>query len=190
MQDRLRKGDWFVAPVPLAVARDMISRLHYSLGSSKQAVFVFGLFRCFDGKLAGVTQWIPPTREAAMSVSDGKDWRGVISLSRMVVEPWVPKNACSFLLARCVHQIRMDGRYHTLLTYADTAVGHGGGVYKASNWEYLGLTKGRDVRWLDGDGKQVSKKATVNRTYAQMEALGYIRSGKFPKHKYRLRLLK
>ena len=39
-------------------------------------------------------------------------------------------------------------------------------------------------RWIDSNGKQVSKLATKTRKKAQMTALGYRVHGKFTKHKF------
>jgi hypothetical protein len=107
----------------------------------------------------------------------------------MVLLPGVPKNACSFLLARSVAAIRKDARFVSLVTYADESQGHTGGVYAASGWQYVGRT-GPYPRWLSAEGVQVAPKATTNRTKAQMEALGHVKSGSFYKHKYVLHLKK
>ena len=107
----------------------------------------------------------------------------MLSLTRMVILPEVPPNAASFLLARSVDLIKKDGRFVSLVTYADESQGHKGGVYKASGWEYVGRT-GPYPRWLAPDGRQVAPKATKNRTKAEMIALGYEKVGSFYKHKF------
>lgn len=72
-----------------------------------------------------------------------------------------------------------------LLTYADEGQGHDGAIYRATNWEYLGKRPGYG-KWHDADGRQVAAKSTVNRTKAEMAALGFIQQRPTPKHKYRL----
>jgi len=185
-ENRLRKEDWEVRPAPLAEAQEMVRKYHYARGGSNTAVYVHGLYRKGDDALCGVAWWLPPTRVACESVDRGQ-WQRVLSLTRMVLVPGVPKNACSFLLARSVAAIRKDGRFVALVTYADESQGHTGGVYRAAGWDYVGRT-GPYPRWLDGDGKQVAPKATKNRTKAEMEALGHRKVGAFHKHKYVLRL--
>lgn len=174
-------------PVPAAEARPFIVEHHYARGTSTTAVYVFGLFpRAWD-LLAGVTWWLPPTRVAAESVA-GPEWRRVLALSRMAVHPAAPKNACTFLLARSVRAIRQEKRFTALVTYADESQGHTGGVYRAAGWAYAGRRPG-SPRWVDpATGRQVATQATRTRTRAQMEALGYQRSGPFAKHKFILRL--
>lgn len=149
-------------------------------------MYTHGLYRKADDILHGVAWWLPPTRVACESV-DREQWKKVLSLTRMVLVPGTPKNACSFLLSRSIAHIREDKRFVALVTYADESQGHTGGVYRASGWEYVGRT-GPYPRWLDNKGKQVAPKATKNRTKAEMEALGHIKVGSFYKHKYVLRL--
>lgn len=181
-EDRLRKADWYVADAELAAAQAMVREHHYARGGSNTAVYVHGLYRRSDDWLAGIVWWLPPTRVAAESVNKAH-WQRVLSLTRMVILPGVPKNAASFLLARSVQMIGRDGRFETLVTYADESQGHTGGVYKASGWGYVGRT-GPYPRWHAPDGRQVAQKATVNRVKAEMERLGYVKVGSFHKHKY------
>jgi hypothetical protein len=105
----------------------------------------------------------------------------------MVVLPGTPKNACSFLLSKSVRIIKKEGRFVSLVTYADSSENHTGNVYRASNWTYVGETK-PTPKWLDVDGKQVAQKSTKNRVKSEMEALGYVMVGKFKKHKFVLHL--
>lgn len=183
---RLRKADWYVQDCPLAEAQALIAEHHYAKGGSNTRVYCHGLYRRSDDRLVGVAWWLPPTRVACESVNKA-EWQKVLSLTRMVMEPGVPKNACSFLLARSIKLIRQDGRFVSLVTYADESQGHTGGVYAAAGWDYVGRT-GPYPRWHDKDGKQVAQKATVNRVKAVMEALGHVKVGSFYKHKYVLHL--
>ena len=185
--DKLRAPEWEVRSVPLAVARQLVEQHHYTRGGSNTAVYVHGLYHRSIGQLYGVAWWLPPTRVAAESVNKA-EWQRVLSLSRMVMVPGTPANACSFLLARSIRTIRRERRFVSLVTYADESVGHTGGVYRAANWTYVGRT-GPYPKWVDPrSGRQVAPKATENRTKAQMEQLGYQRVGSFHKHKFVLHL--
>lgn len=171
-EDRLRKADFCVDDAPLAAVRAFVAEHHYARGGSNTATFAHGLYS-LAGDLCGVAWWIPPTKHAARTVDD--DWTRVLALTRMAVAPNVPKNACSFMLARSVRVIFADGRFRTLLAYADTGRGHEGGVYRAAGWTHVGLCKPSDT-WVDAEGRQASRKAGP-RTYtkAEMEARGYRR---------------
>ena len=101
-ENRLRKAEWDVRPVCIDVARRMVTKHHYAAGASNTATYLHGLFRAgeiFDEQCAGVAWWLPPTRSAAEATYP-QNWQGVLCLSRLVILPDVPKNACTFLLSR------------------------------------------------------------------------------------------
>jgi len=111
----------------------------------------------------------------------------VLALSRLVVVPGEPTNAASILIGACIREIRRRRQWPLLVTYADQSQGHTGTIYRATNWTYAGLTK-PEPRWVDQEGRQVSRLATKSRTAAEMTALGYRMSGKFAKHKFTMDL--
>lgn len=181
-EGRLKKTDYYVEPVSIADARLLIEEHHYAKGSSRTAVFVHGLFH-WTGELVGVVQWLPPTKPAAVSVCP-EQWEKVLSLSRMVVVPNTPKNACSFLVGASVRAIRKDARFKALVTYADDRQGHDGLVYRSCNFIYFGETKPTRA-WIDPQtGRQVAILSTKSRTTQQMKDLGYKMIGSFKKHKF------
>ncbi len=69
------------------------------------------------------------------------------------------------------------------MTYADTWQGHTGGIYKASNWRYVGLT---DPEWVFvQNGRAMGRKRgdhTFN--HQQMLDMGFNAVGRFAKHKF------
>lgn len=179
----LRRSDYSVGPVALSTAREFIVKHHYSGSASNTAVAVHGLFDTFD-RLVGVAQWIPPTKGAALATYPEGDFRRVLALSRLAIAPDVPQNGASFLLGRSERLVRATRAWDCLVTYADTGEGHTGAIYRATNWQYLGLTK-PEYRWVDAEGRMVSRLSTKSRTVEQMHDLGYRRIGPFVKHKYR-----
>jgi hypothetical protein len=80
---------------------------------------------------------------------------------------------------------RADRRvWPCLVTYADEWRGHTGAIYKATNWEYVGLTKPERVYTIGG--RMVARKAgPKTRTHADMIALGAVCQGSHRKHKFR-----
>lgn len=187
MKSTFRKSDYEVRDADFTIARAMVAREHYSRGGSNTAVYCHGLFRKADDELVGVAWWLPPTRVAAESVSKER-WKRVLSLTRLVVLPSVDRNGESFLIGRSIRLIKQDGEWTDLVTYADESQGHRGTIYYATNWRYVGRT-GPYPRWVDPKtGRQVAPKATVNRTKAEMLALGYVKTGNFYKHKFVLNL--
>lgn len=172
----LRSAEWTVEPCPIGDAVAIIQREHYARGAPNTAVYTHGLYRRDDwypllGPIEGAALWLPPTRRAAESVADER-WRGVLVLSRLVVAPDVPTNGASFLLGRSMAAIDRD-RWHTLLTYADTAHGHTGAIYRATNWTPLGEVAAGDT-WIGPAGEQRGRKrGGRNRSAADMRAAGY-----------------
>lgn len=152
---------------------------HYSK-SAPNTGQTFGLFRRADLPLAplmGAALWLPPTRRAAEAVA-GDDWRGVLSLSRLVASPDAPRNAASFLLSASMRLLDRK-RWPVLLTYADTRHGHTGAIYKATGWQLDAITNAGS--YFVKDGRQVGRKrGKRNIPVAQLRAEGYeeIRSDK------------
>jgi hypothetical protein len=180
----LRKEDWEVRDVDLVTALRLVRAHHYARGASNTATYLHGLFRkdaFFIEQCLGVAWWIPPTRSAAEATFP-ENWQGVLCLSRLVIAPDVPQNACTFLLARSRALIDAE-TWPCLVTYADDWRGHTGGIYRADNWAYVGKTKPERTYQLEG--RMVARKAgPKTRTHAEMEALGAECVGSFAKHKF------
>jgi hypothetical protein len=181
--DRLRRHEWDVRPCTQSEAVDLIERVHYAGGAPNTSVARHALIRRDNpDKIRGVALWLPPTRAAAVTVSD--DPRRVLALSRFVLDDDVPRNGESFLLGRSMRRLDRS-TWSTLLTYADTRHGHTGTIYRATGWEYVGLVPGARDAWVDAAGVQRGKKrGGRNLTADEMRALGFRRLPASPKHKY------
>lgn len=181
---RLCRRDWEVRCVDIDVARRLVEQFHYAAGASNTATYLHGLFRTgelWDERCVGVAWWIPPTKHAAFATYPA-NWQGVLALSRLVVHPDVPKNACTFLLARSRKLIDRQ-KWPCLVTYADKWQGHTGAIYRADNWQFVGETK--PERTYVRNGRMVARKAGPRtRTHAEMIALGCAMIGSFPKLKF------
>lgn len=177
-----RKADYEVRPIDALWARRFIRTHHYSKGMSNTGTHFHGLFRLGSWELLGVAAWLPPTRVAAESVNR-ENWKRVLSLTRLAIHPSVPTNGASFLMAASMRIIEAEQKWKSLVTYADTFMGHTGAIYRAANWIYCGETK-KVPRWEDSSGRQVAKKSTVSRTSAEMRDLGLKMVGSFAKHKF------
>lgn len=181
------RRDWGVSDIPLAEAQRLVRLYHYAKGGSNTRTFSHGLFFRGSEECCGVAWWIPPTRAAA-NAAFPEDWRAVLSLSRLVIVPGVPSNACSFLLSASVKLVREHPRWRCLVTYADDWRGHRGTIYRAANWEYRGKTIPEAV-FCDSSGRMVARKAGPHtRTRAEMAELGCTMVGRFAKHRFRLLL--
>ena len=170
------KQDYTVKPMKHHEARPFIARHHYSGGSSCFSSVTFGMFEKNTGALMGVAHWMPPAR--GVCVHFGRS--DIYNLSRLVVHPSVPKNGASFLIGACMRQIKKSGKAGMLVTYADQAEGHTGAIYRATNWQYDGLTKPA-WRWQDENG--VMRSSLAHRV-KDMKERGWVRSGPFHKHRF------
>lgn len=179
----LKKSDYYVTNASLHDAQRLVKQYHYAKGGSNTGVYIHGLYRRCDNALVGVAWWIPPTRLAAETVNR-RDWQRVLALSRLVIVPDIPHNACSFLIARSIKLIWRDDKWLSLVTYADESEKHTGAIYRASNWKYVGFTKPYP-KWVDSNGRMVARKAgPYTRTKADMLELGLTCQGHFRKHKF------
>lgn len=184
----LKKSDYEVKTVPLAICREMVAQYHYAKTGSNTATFRHGLFlKAAPEKCLGIAWWIPPTKSAALA-NYPKNWKAVLVLSRLVIHPDVPQNGASFLIMSSVRLIRQDLRWEYLLTYADEWQNHSGAIYKATNWMALGKTK-PEATWIDQKGRMVARKAGPHtRTKAEMESLGYRMIGRHSRFRFGMRL--
>jgi hypothetical protein len=170
----------------MTVAYELVKAFHYAKSGSNTACYLHGLFRRDDWmRCMGVAWWLPPTKNAAIATFDG-DWRRVLSLSRLVLTPEVPTNGASFLIGESIKIIRREGKWDCLVTYADGWRGHDGKIYRATNWEYMGIAS-LSPTWVTKNGELVARKSgPKTRTILEMEKLGHTRIGTFPKHKFRM----
>lgn len=183
---RLRRSEWVVDTADLGQLSALVTELHYAKGGANTATFRHGLYRreLWPFECVGAAWWIPPTKNAAHATYPEGEWQRVLALSRFVLDPSVPKNGASFLLARSTRLIQRSGEWDCLVTYADEWQGHVGTIYRAAGWEYVGLTKPERVYTLNG--RMTARKAGAKtRTHAEMLALGAECAGSFPKHKFR-----
>lgn len=185
----LRRGEWSVGAITQSEAVESIEAWHYAQGAPNTSVARHGLFRSSTdaiggmfGRLSGVAMWLPPTPTAARSVA-GREWRGVLSLTRLVVAPDVPTNGASYLLGASMRLLDRE-RWPWLLTYADSSHGHTGAIYRATNWTYLGPWEAGDT-WVGPEGEQRGRKrGKRNLSVAEMTELGFVKQPAAVKHKY------
>lgn len=176
-----RRGDYEFDRCEGRVARPLVEAHHYAKGSSHRA-FAFCLKR--EGRVVGAAMFLPPLPPVTRKYAKD-DPKKVVSLHRLVVAPGEPQNAAGMLISRSLRQLRKDGRYNVVVTYADTKEGHTGTVYRATNAQYVGSSGPRKF-WVDPKtGRQVAQKATKQRTTAEMRALGYEQRLSPGKHIYK-----
>ena len=108
----------------------------------------FGLF--VDGKIIGVvTYGIPASHPLCVGIAGVENQYRVKELNRLCILPeYNGKNYASYLVGR---SLKMLENNTFVVSYADTAWGHNGFIYQATNFLYTGLTaKRNDTYQPDG----------------------------------------
>jgi hypothetical protein len=181
---KLIKNSWEVKQISLSVTREFVEQWHYAHGGARTAVACYGLYYKNDpDTLHGISWWMPPPLGAAKSV-EKINHRNVLALSRFCLVDDRPENAGSYLISKSIKLLDQK-RWGTLLTYADTALGHNGGLYRAANWNYDGMTGKNPIYWDPVNECMVSRKKGP-KTYGKQAMLdkGYEFRGKHAKHKF------
>jgi hypothetical protein len=112
-----------------------------------QIMFAFGLY--IKNEMVGVvTYGIPASPSLCMGICGQEYSAIVLELNRLCLLDNY-KNQSSFLIA---NSIKLLPRPTIVVSYADTAKGHIGYVYQASNFIFTGTTKER-TDMSNGDGK-------------------------------------
>lgn len=110
--------------------------------------YCYGLY---DGpELIGVvTYGSPPSRNLCIGVCGKEHAENVLELNRLVLAENV-KNHASILVGR---SLRLLPQPKIVVSFADTAHGHVGYVYQATNWLYTGMSAKRTDRVAVGEGR-------------------------------------
>lgn len=157
-----------------------VSQHHYAKGAARSSVRRDALWSP-NGIAVGVAMWMPPLPSAAKTAVGLPQvahleiaWRGVLALSRLVMDPEVGVlgNATGFLLAGSMRLIDRE-RWPLLLTFADSAHGHVGTVYRATGWIDTGLVPGGTIwRHRETGAQRGGRCGPVNLTVAQLRGMG------------------
>lgn len=102
---------------------------------------------CIFGKLGMANAW----------KKYGESEDEVIELRRLCCIDNTPKNTESYFIGHCLRWLKENTAIKTVVSYADPNHGHQGTIYRASNFQYKGLTS--DGRVIIMDGKQYHDKA-------------------------------
>jgi hypothetical protein len=152
---------WYVKKVERKEVRDFIEKWHYS-GNINGCIadYCYALYNTEDemvgamfyGRMAMANQW--------KKFSDKPD--DVIELRRLCCIDDTPKNTESFFIGRSLKLLKKDWGTGTVVSYADKEYGHGGTIYKASNFQMIGEIKGAKV--IIHNGKRYHDK-TIRTKY-------------------------
>lgn len=122
-----------VTPIPSGIASEIVMQNHY-LHRAPQISQSYGLIEGHE--ILGVITFGPPaSRHLQVGVcTDRPDV--VTELNRLWVDDCMPRNTETWFMSRALRL--MPPRI--VVSYADTAQGHDGTVYRAANFNYAGWT--------------------------------------------------
>lgn len=156
MQWQNNGGKVKVLPIKNEETYSWLLQKHYAK-RIPQIMFAFGLYD--ENELVGVvTYGIPASPQLCMGIC-GEEWSDkVLELNRLCLEN-NNKNQSSFLVA---NSIKLLPKPTIVVSYADTAQGHIGYVYQATNFLFTGTTKERtDMGGRDGKHSRHSRDPSI-----------------------------
>jgi hypothetical protein len=148
-----------VDQVKFKTIRDFIEKWHYSKTvKGLHCTLYFGMFS--EGNLIGAMMYgklaMPGVSKKYVENEDE-----LIELRRLCCIDKTPRNTESYFVGKTIKWIKRNTKIKKIISYADPHYGHQGIIYKASNFEYLGITSpGRFI--VDKDGCRKHDKTIRN----------------------------
>lgn len=134
---------------------------HYLGEKGFIATYSFGAY--YDGRIWGGLSFHPPSApETVKGIFNTTDQRGVFEIGRLAMDDLAPKNSESRFIAIAIKLLRHIETVKAIITYADTAQGHTGIIYKASGFKYMGLTSPKKDFYVNGKIQERGKTHGVN----------------------------
>lgn len=138
-----------VAPISKSIAEDIIVKKHYTHAwtSCRYALGIY--YRTDEKDMFGNDQQLigcaiygfPVGAKAPTSVCEGLTKDNVLELTRLYVDDGYGSNIESYALGQTFKWLRENDKdIKVLISYADNGQGHLGGIYKATNWRYEGIS--------------------------------------------------
>ena len=151
----------------LADAMPLIEAYHYTRRRTADPMHVF--------------MWMDGTRAVATAVFTSPVNRyfgkGAIELARLVRVPDLTAPLSAFV-SRCLAWLRRETKVRFCLSYADTTVGHHGGVYQACNFIHVAVSKGNTQYRHTATGKVVSGRSFDQHAAGNKAGWERLRTGK------------
>lgn len=154
--------DYTVRLVDRSVVKEFIEQWHYSKSiNGVKSTYCFGLFdndRLIGAMLFGDVGMANAWKKYAKNRED------ILELRRLCCIDNTPKNTESYFIGKCLKYLKKSTPIRYVISYADSNQGHEGVIYKATNFEYRGMTSSGRVIVRLSDGKQYHDK-TIRTKY-------------------------
>lgn len=133
--------------IPHALAKQVYSKWHYLGEKGLMSSYNFGVYT--EGNLWGAISFGIPNAPALKGYYEKDTQEGWFELKRLALSDSLPKNSESRVIAIAIKLLKKKTNLKGVITYADTQQGHTGIIYKASNFEYKGLTAQKTDLFID-----------------------------------------
>ena len=176
--------DYEVKRIPCKLAKEYITKNHYSHGCSNAPSPCYGLYD--NEELIGCPMFATPCSENVRASVFGVERKdNVTELHRLHILDGTPKNTESYFISRCLKLLRKDKpNIHGVISFSDLTEGHTGIVYKATNAYRIGHT-GKSTFYLDETGRlRHPRQCGVTITKEMAAELGWQRVKREAKNRY------
>ena len=112
----------------------------------------FGAY--FQQRLQGAISYGPPNATDLKGYWNRSTQAKWYEIKRLVLSPSCPRNSESRFISVTLRLLRKLGDVLGIVTYADSAQGHTGIIYKAAGFKALGLTAPKSDYWVNGKIQQ------------------------------------
>jgi len=143
-------------------AKDLISKYHYLGNKGFRSGVIYGLFE--NNILIGCAVYhgvsAPETVVGAFGLKRDEQ-EGIWELGRLVLLPeYNGGNYGSHLVGKSLKQLRHNYKAKCVISYADSSL-HNGGIYRACNFLYCGMTSQKKDFYVDGIKQERGKTKGV-----------------------------
>lgn len=124
--------------------KDFIEKWHYSKNINGIRIsYCFGLYS--DDILIGACIFGKPAMNKQATKWNPNNPDKLLELRRLCCIDDTPKNTESFFIGKCLKWLRKNTDIEKIISYSDLTFGHEGVIYKASNFQLVGVSPGGKV---------------------------------------------
>jgi len=136
-------------PISQRTAARMVERFHYA-HRVPSIIAAVGMY--VDDVLAGCVTYGNIPADNATAICGSGFAAAVLELNRLYIHDWAGRNSESWLIGQSFRWLaERRPEYQVLISYADSAHGHRGCIYQATNWLYTGESTHTAYRDPNGD---------------------------------------
>lgn len=159
---QIKAKDLLISQRNVKDIKDFIEHNHYS-----HTINGVKITYCFkvehEGILVGGVLFGAMSTTAWKKFADNE--KKVLELRRLVLLDHCGKNSESKVIGFCLRTIRkIDDQVEVIVSYADPYHNHDGTIYKASNFEYIGVS-GKDNGFLDNETGKIYHSRALRTKY-------------------------